>query len=133
MSNLKYLVHSIIIFCILLLSSQTLFAAPPIFVKTAEDSILLAIDTELPLLWIFTADWCGACNILKQDIHNDLTLIENSIICYIDYDKRKDLTQEYKVKAIPDQILFHKNKEIKRRVGYNKNKTELKEWIKSKP
>lgn len=109
-------------------NSQGLFAAPAIFVDSPEDAFVLATDTKKDLLIIFGADWCVYCNILKNDIHTNLNIVEDKIICFVNFDLRKDMVKEYKVRTIPDYMLYRDNIEIKRKVGY-KNKNKLQEWL----
>jgi thioredoxin-related protein len=103
-------------------------AKPPVFTKTPEDAIILSKELDLDVLLVFTASWCQSCQIMKKDIHNDLNLIENTIVCYIDFDSNKDLAKEFKVRILPDSMIYRNNIEIKRKVGY-KNKEEFKQWI----
>lgn len=109
-------------------NSQELFAAPAIFVDSPEDAFALAEDTKKDLLIIFGADWCVYCNILKNDIDTNLNIVEDKIVCFVDFDKNKDMVKEYRVKTIPNYILYRDNIEIKRKVGY-KNKEKFQEWL----
>lgn len=115
-------------FAILLLSSQSILAAPSIFVDSPEDAFALSEETKLKVLLIFSADWCAYCNILKDNINGDPDMIPDTIICFIDYDKRKDMVKQYKVKTIPDSLLYKDKKEIKRKVGF-KNKQDYIDWL----
>lgn len=115
-------------FAALVLCSQTLFAAPSIFVETPEDAFALAEEVKLDVLLIFSADWCQYCNLLKEAINGDPEMISDTIICFIDYDKRMDLVKEYKVKTIPDSFVYRNKKEIKRKTGF-KNKKDYIEWL----
>lgn len=126
----KTIKHSILLYLVILLTQlQTSLAKPPIFLDKAEDALILSESIEVDALLIFTADWCQACVVLKNDINTNLEIVEDTIVCYIDFDKRADLVQEFKVKNIPDCIIYRKNKEIKRRVGY-KSKKEFELWLK---
>lgn len=102
---------------------------PPIYVSNMLDAIALSDDIGVDVLVIFTAGWCGACQVMKTDIVNDgSNTLANHIICYVDYDDNTSLVKEYRVKKIPDYFILRKRKEIKRRVGY-KNFTDFKKWI----
>ena len=103
---------------------------PPIFLDSAEDAFILSEDLSLDLLLVFGAEWCVACDKLKNDIHKDLSMVENTVVCYVDIEKRPDFAKEFKVKRIPECIIYRNKKEIKRRVGY-KNKIDFLNWLSS--
>lgn len=109
-------------------NSQGLFAAPAIFVDSPADAFALAADTKKDLLIIFGANWCIYCNILKNDINTNLNIVEDKIICFVDFDQNKDMVKEYRVRTIPDYMLYRDSIEIKRKVGY-KNKEKFQEWL----
>jgi thioredoxin 1 len=109
-------------------NSQGLFAAPAIFVDSPVDAFALAADTKKDLLIIFGASWCVYCNILKNDINTNLNMVEDKIVCFVDFDQNKDMVKEYRVRTIPDYMLYRDSIEIKRKVGY-KNKEKFQEWL----
>ncbi len=87
----------------------------------------LSKETNLPLLIIHSADYCIYCDKLKQDIFG-LELLDSVIVCVIDIENNKELSDEMRVKKLPTSILINsKNNEISRKVGYNKK--EYKEWL----
>ena len=112
----------------LLISSQAIFATPPVFTNSPEDAFILAQEIKLDVLLVFSAEWCPACVIMKNDIHKDLSLVENFIVCYIDFNNRPDMIKEYKVRRLPDYMIYKDNVEIKRITGYD-SKEKFKEWI----
>jgi thioredoxin 1 len=112
----------------LLISSQTLFATPPVFTNSPEDAFTLAQEIKLDILLVFGAKWCPACLVMKNDIHKDLSLVESLIVCYIDFNDRPDMVKEYKVRQLPDYMIYKNNVEVKRITGYD-SKEKFKEWI----
>jgi len=115
-------------FAILLLSSQAILAAPPVFVDTPEDAFILAKKIKLDVLLIFEADWCRFCKPLKEAINGDLAMVPDTIICFIDYDKRQDLVEQYEVKVVPDSFLYRNGVEIKRKTGFI-SKQDYIDWL----
>lgn len=107
---------------------QKIYADSPIFVDSPEDAFALSEHTKIDVLLIFTAKWCGACQTLKTDLVNNTSMIEDKIVCYVDYDKRPDMVKEYSVRIIPDSFIYSKMKEIKRKTGYT-SKKEYEKWI----
>lgn len=115
-------------FILLLLFSQLSIGKPPIFTDTPEDALILSKEIQVDTLLIFSADWCGACDKMKKDLNDDMSVLDDLIVCYIDFDKRPDLVKEFQVKLIPDYMIYSDNKEIKRKRGY-KSKEEFKKWL----
>lgn len=104
---------------------------PPIYVTNILDAIALSDDINHDVLLIFSASWCGACQDMKKDITNDQSgILNNHIVCYIEYDENPAVIKEYKVRKIPDYLIIRKRKEIKRKVGY-KGFTDFSKWIKN--
>jgi thioredoxin-like negative regulator of GroEL len=100
-----------------MLSSQSIHAAQSVFVDNLEDAFILSQESNQDILIVFGADWCPSCKLLKKDINENVDQF-NSIVCFVDFDKRPDLVKEYMVKIIPDSIIYRENVEIKRRKGY---------------
>ena len=119
----------LLILIILFISySNNSIAKPPIFAQDINDAMLLSKDLDLDVLLVFTAEWCGTCRVMKNDINNDLMLVEDKIICYINYDNNPDLVKEFKVKTIPDYMIYKNSIETKRNVGY-KSKESFSNWL----
>lgn len=116
-----------IIFFIITLSNTGLCDSFYIY-DSLEDAVLISQDTKQPILVVFTADWCKFCNVMKKDIDHNIKDFDNYIICYVDTEKRPDLTKEYQVKTIPDYFILNNNIETKRKVGYSTYKN-LTQWL----
>jgi len=106
----------------------SVFAETPM-VDNLHDAMALSEDADMPVLLIFGAEWCVNCKILKTDINNGTLSkeVNRMIICYINIDDDKNLSKEYRVKNIPDSRILVDKKEIKRIIGYKKDK--YKEWL----
>lgn len=64
---------------------------------------------------IFSASWCGPCKAYKEAVKDILS--SPNIICY-DIDEYKELTQTYKIQAVPTTIVLDENgTEINRFLG----------------
>jgi thiol-disulfide isomerase/thioredoxin len=126
---LNYPVKVLTLLVALLVSSQA-YSKPPIFVDKAEDAFALSEDIKVDVLLVYTATWCGSCIVMKNDLHNNLDLIENTIVCYVDYDDNLNMAKQYGVKTLPTYFLYVDKKEKKRGVGYRGIK-KFKEWLKN--
>jgi thiol-disulfide isomerase/thioredoxin len=117
-----------ILFFISILETQS-FAENPVYSDNLLDSIALSESSKKDVLVIFTADWCKYCSIMKNDLKKDESLLEDKIICLIDFDTNHDLVKMYNVKTIPDYFILKNKVETKRKVGYT-GKSNFMKWLK---
>lgn len=118
-----------IIMVLFFFSSSLSLAHPPIYTESLLDAVALSEDIKQDVLVVFTAGWCGSCQVLKADIRSSNEgVLDNHIVCYIDYDANKEMVKEYRVKRIPDCFILRKNREIKRKVGYD-GWANFKQWL----
>lgn len=115
------------IFLLLFYSSQV-YSNPTVFTDTPEDAFILSEVIGTDVLLIFTASWCRSCVVMKNDLHNNLDIIEDMIICYVDHEHRTDMVKEYDIKVLPTYFIYRNKKEIKRATGY-KGLNKFKEWL----
>lgn len=122
----KYIL--IILISAILSMYNSVIADAPVFVYNLLDAIVESKDSRKNVLVIFTANWCPSCLAMKKDIEENTILLDNLIVCYVDYDKNQDLVKEYRVRIIPDYFIMRENIEIKRKTGYDGIK-KLTSWI----
>src|SRR5690606_7494402 len=83
-----------------------------------KDSFNNIINSEIPVLVDFHADWCGPCKMLapilkqvKEEMGNALKIVK------IDVDKNQSLASIYQVKGVPTMLLFKNGKQVWRQSG----------------
>jgi thioredoxin-related protein len=79
------------------------------------------------LVLIFGAAWCPYCKDLKKD-SSTIREFDDYIVCFIDIDNNKELTNKFQIKELPTSIIVYKNNEEVRKSGYKKN--EYIKWLK---
>lgn len=83
-----------------------------------KDRFSNIIDSEIPVLVDFYADWCGPCKVLAPILKDVKTELGDQIkIIKIDVDKNQSLAARYQVKGVPTLILFTNGQQQWRQSG----------------
>lgn len=84
---------------------------------TEDNYTLEAMESDLPVLVDFYADWCGPCKMVGPVLEQMANKYEGRAkICKINIDEQRKLAIANKVMSIPT-LFFIKNGEIKERIS----------------
>lgn len=85
-----------------------------------------------PVLVDFFAEWCGPCKAMAPALEQIATEMKGKVkVVKIDVDQNPNITQQFKISAMPTLIMFHGGKEVNRNVGALVQKVKLESWVKS--
>ena len=76
------------------------------------------IDSEIPVLVDFHADWCGPCKMLAPILKQVKDEIGEAVkIVKIDVDKNPSIASKFQVRGVPTMLLFKSGKQLWRQSG----------------
>ena len=97
---------------------------------TRENFESEVLNSELPVLIDFYAEWCGPCKMIAPFIEEIALENPDITVAKVDVDKATDLAIEFGIQSIPTVIIFKDGKISSKAIGY-RSKEQLLELIKA--
>ncbi len=90
------------------------------------------LQASEPVLVDFHAEWCGPCKAMAPALEQVAGELQGKLkVVKVDVDQNPQITQDYRIQAMPTLIMFSGGKEVNRNVGALVQKTKLEAWVKS--
>lgn len=86
---------------------------------TAENFDSEVLDSDLPVLVDFGAEWCGPCKMIAPIVHNIAEKYAGRLkVCSADVDQMQSIAARYQVMSIPNLVFFKEGSPVEQVVGY---------------
>jgi thioredoxin 1 len=102
-------------------------AAHAVSDQTFEAEVLKSSE---PVLVDFFAEWCGPCKAMAPALEQVATELKGKIkVAKLDVDQNPEVTQRYRIQAMPTLILFKDGKVAAQHVGALVQKKKIEDFI----
>ena len=75
------------------------------------------LDSNVPVLVDFNADWCGPCQAMMMTVEPLAEKAEGFKVASVNIDDQPELARKYNVMTIPCFVVFKNGEEVAREVG----------------
>lgn len=90
------------------------------------------IESAEPVVVDFFAEWCGPCKAMAPALDQVAREMAGKVkVVKIDVDQNPEVTQRFRIQAMPTLMLFKDGKVAAQQVGALVQKKKLEDWIKS--
>lgn len=86
-------------------------------VLTSDNFEAEVLQSDVPVLVDFYADWCGPCKMMSPVVDELAEEKTDAKFCKLDVDAVTDIAQKYRVMSIPTFVVFKGGEVYKKAVG----------------
>lgn len=95
-----------------------------------KDFAAEVLKSSEPVVVDFFAEWCGPCKAMAPALEQVAAELKGKVkVVKIDVDQNPEVTQNYRIQAMPTLMLFKDGKVANQHVGALVQKKKLQDWI----
>lgn len=97
-----------------------------IYVSTQETFDNEVIKSQIPVMLVFSAEWCGPCKAIIPVLENISENKQSEIkVAKLNIDKLPEIAGKYEIRTIPTICIIEKGEMKEKKIGGEK----LQEWL----
>jgi thioredoxin 2 len=109
---------------------RDIFASRPVDL-TAAGFQSHVVNSEIPVLVDFWAEWCGPCKMMAPEFEKAAVTLEPNVrLAKLNTENEQQVAAQFDIRSIPTMVLFKDGKEVARQSGAMMA-GQIEQWVRS--